>query len=381
MKKQFLAGVAAAFMVPAMAWAVPVAVTWEWSLDDPNVTTFRYQMDGEDPDGWTVVDASQTSYTAENLDGSQSYTLYLQQSYDGEHFSKSASATSEPLAEPEAEEAAPAEEEAPVEAEPVAEEPAPVEEAAPAAVVEEPASEPAAEEPAPEPAAEEPAPVEEVAPAVVEEPAPEPVAEAPAPVEEAPVAAEPAPEPVTETPAPQPVAKKEKKRAPFLFKFGPYFDLNYRIDADDDNPIGVLDPTYNHHEWNPVLGGQIEMDNILAGKHLGLGLNLKAGALANTDSKWKDAFDSDTKWEYLADGSAELEIDLTFGPVMFKVGGGAFTTTDFDDYSWGYQASASFAWRMWKWMTLDLSGQYRYYADKPEDLQTIGASAGLLLTF
>ncbi len=108
-------------------FAAPVVVTWEWMLEDPNVTTFRYQIDGENPDGWTVVDSSVTSYTVKGLDGSKAYTLYLQQSYDGENFSGSAKAVSEPIfpAEPE---------EVMADAEPVAEEtPAP----APAVIEEE----------------------------------------------------------------------------------------------------------------------------------------------------------------------------------------------------------------------------------------------------
>ncbi len=78
-------------------FAAKVAVTWEWLLADPDVQYFRYQLGGEDPTGWTVVTSDVTYYEESDLDGTQSYTLYLQQSYDGIYWSASASATSEPV--------------------------------------------------------------------------------------------------------------------------------------------------------------------------------------------------------------------------------------------------------------------------------------------
>lgn len=75
--------------------AADVDVTWEWYNDDPAVQYFRYQIDGENENGWTVVPSNVTSYTASNLDGNQSYGLYLQQSYDGIWWSESAVAYSE----------------------------------------------------------------------------------------------------------------------------------------------------------------------------------------------------------------------------------------------------------------------------------------------
>ncbi|MBI9094135.1 MAG: hypothetical protein JEY71_04540 [Sphaerochaeta sp.] len=96
MKKRSLLLVALVLLTASL-FAAPVVVTWEWMLEDPNVTTFRYQVDGEDPNQWIVVDSSVTSYTVKGLDGSQAYTLYLQQSYDGENFSGSAKAVSEPI--------------------------------------------------------------------------------------------------------------------------------------------------------------------------------------------------------------------------------------------------------------------------------------------
>ena len=66
---------------------------WEWLLDDPDVTVYRYQLDGEDPDGWTEVSGDTDSVTIENLDSEREYTLYLQRSYDGVNWSGSAECT------------------------------------------------------------------------------------------------------------------------------------------------------------------------------------------------------------------------------------------------------------------------------------------------
>ena len=66
---------------------------WSWILDDPDVTAYRYQLDGEDPDGWTEVSGDTDSVTIENLDAEKEYTLYLQRSYDGVNWSGSAKCT------------------------------------------------------------------------------------------------------------------------------------------------------------------------------------------------------------------------------------------------------------------------------------------------
>lgn len=125
--------------------AAQVTVDWNWVVNDPGVQYFRYQMDGQSEDGWTVVDSSVTSYSASGLDGSKAYTLYLQQSYDGVYWSQSASSTSQPVIPQEAEISQPVVTEEVVEPvvedvvveEPVAEEPAAVEEP----VIEEPVAE------------------------------------------------------------------------------------------------------------------------------------------------------------------------------------------------------------------------------------------------
>ncbi len=67
-------------------------VSWEWLLSDPDVTAYRYQLNGEDGE-WTVVDGNTSSYTATGLDPYTDYTLYLQCSYDGVNWSVSATST------------------------------------------------------------------------------------------------------------------------------------------------------------------------------------------------------------------------------------------------------------------------------------------------
>lgn len=134
--------VLAALLVPVMATQT-MSVSWKWSHEDLDVAYYRYQLNGESEEGWTVVSNSVLSYEASDLDPYSSYSLYLQCSYDGENWSESAVAVAEPLlvAEPE-----PVEEETPaiVEPLPVEEEPqaediavAPVEESAVTAPVKE----------------------------------------------------------------------------------------------------------------------------------------------------------------------------------------------------------------------------------------------------
>lgn len=171
---------AIAVLVPAMLMARPVAITWDWFQNDPDVTYFRYQLNGEDADGWTVIEADVLTYTSDALDGTVAQALYLQQSYDGVLWSPSAVSVVDALFAPG---------EIVAEEEPVAETPAssialvgevPAEATDTAPVVEESVPvEPEAEEPvvvaeAPEeeetvvevvPEVEEPAPVVEVSPA------------------------------------------------------------------------------------------------------------------------------------------------------------------------------------------------------------------------
>ena len=100
-------------------------VSWEWLLSDPDVTAYRYQLNGEDGE-WTVVDGNTSSYTATGLDPYTDYTLYLQCSYDGVNWSVSATSTAYHLLEVEPEPEPVVEE---VVEEPVVVEEAPAEEA------------------------------------------------------------------------------------------------------------------------------------------------------------------------------------------------------------------------------------------------------------
>lgn len=149
-KRIFVVALLIASLV-APVFAAQVTVEWNWAKNDPAVEFFRYQLDGEDENGWEIVDSSVTSYTVSGLDGSKEYTLYLQQSYDGIYWSESASSTSEaavpevaqldqPVVTEETTEA-PAEEPVAVEETPVVVEETPVVvEEEPAAGVEEPVS-------------------------------------------------------------------------------------------------------------------------------------------------------------------------------------------------------------------------------------------------
>ena len=82
-----------ALLILSSLSAGTMTAEWEWLLDDPDVTVYRYQLDGEDPDGWTEVSGDTDSGTIENLDAEKEYTLYLQRSYDGVNWSGSAKCT------------------------------------------------------------------------------------------------------------------------------------------------------------------------------------------------------------------------------------------------------------------------------------------------
>ena len=62
-------------------------------LDDPDATLYRYQIGGENPDSWTVLDPDTDSLELSGLDAGSEYTLYLQRSYDGINWSPSAVST------------------------------------------------------------------------------------------------------------------------------------------------------------------------------------------------------------------------------------------------------------------------------------------------
>lgn len=82
-----------AMVIMPLSAAKTMKVSWQWLLNDPDVTAYRYQLNAEDADGWTVVDGNTDTFTAKGLDPYADYTLYLQCSYDGENWSETASST------------------------------------------------------------------------------------------------------------------------------------------------------------------------------------------------------------------------------------------------------------------------------------------------
>ena len=67
-----------------------VTINWQWEAADQDVIAFRYQLNAENPDGWTIVDVSETSLEIGPVEAEDSQVLYIQQSYDGEYWSPSA---------------------------------------------------------------------------------------------------------------------------------------------------------------------------------------------------------------------------------------------------------------------------------------------------
>ena len=276
--------------------AQEMSVTWEWLLDDPEVNYYRYQLNGTEDDGWTVVSGDTGVYVAEGLDPYADYTLYLQRSYDGVNWSETASATAEAL---------------------LVEEVA-VEEVEEVAVIEE-------------------APVEEV---IVEE---EPVVEEEVVVEE--VAEEPVVEEVVPVAPVAPVEEKKAPAAPFEFSLllRPYVEMGFDWKADK-----IFAPM--------AIGGGISLDfdNIVAfNENSGLGLRFDVGStnyakdgfsdllFSTLDGEQKYAF---WKWDwagiftpnnYYHDVNAALllTIDARAGvlDVSFGLGGGAAILFDAGD--------------------------------------------------
>lgn len=78
-------------------FAGEISIMWEWEKADEDVVAFRYQMDAQEADGWTVVDSSVTSFSVGPVDDTVAYSLYLQQSYDGETWSESGQLTYDPV--------------------------------------------------------------------------------------------------------------------------------------------------------------------------------------------------------------------------------------------------------------------------------------------
>ena len=75
-------------------FALDASVVWNWYRNDRAVKYYRYQLDGEEEDNWTVVDSSVLEVSLD-VDVSEVHVLYLQQSYDGIHWSESSCTESE----------------------------------------------------------------------------------------------------------------------------------------------------------------------------------------------------------------------------------------------------------------------------------------------
>lgn len=285
--------------------AQEMSVTWEWLLDDPEVNYYRYQLNGTEDDGWTVVSGDTGVYVAEGLDPYADYTLYLQRSYDGVNWSETASATAEAL---------------------LVEEVA-VEEVEEVAVIEE-------------------APVEEV---IVEE---EPV------VEEEVVVEEVAEEPVVEEVVPvAPVAPVEEKKAPVApFEFSlllrPYAVMNFDWGEKDvyrstGIGLGLSFDFDNVAAFNQNSGLGLRLDVGSTQYPIGIGFNnLIFGDLKGNDRwafwnwQWGEMVDLVNNYEHDLNTTLLLTIDARAGvlDVSFGLGGGAaflFNATD-DNYHFEY---------------------------------------------
>lgn len=372
MRMKFIALLAALVLLPAVLFAVPVVVTWEWLLEDPMVTTFRYQVNGEDDDKWTVVDSSVTSHTERGLDGTIAHTLYLQQSYDGIHFSDSAISVAEPMfpaieempviaeepvvvAEPET--AAPVAEEMPVEASaqeialPVEEEILPVaEEIAP--VTEEVV--PVAEEVI---ASEEIAPIAEE-PVIVAEQAAEPVEPAP----EAVVAAQPEPVAAPVEPVEPPKAKDESR---------------YYTTISLGGTVNWQDPALSSYgRFNLQAGVGLQLNNLMTfNKSLGLGVDvdLMYSPYKASTYGWRTAAQDVFKFDF-ATAFGNLDHALTisvapmlnmeFGKVAFDLGVGGFFTygssLTADKMLYGAFAKAALEYKFNKSFSMGVSGKYGF---------------------
>ena len=84
-------------LVSVSLFAVELNMDWTWETNDEEVKFFRFQLNGEDESLWTVVDSSVTTYSENGLDGTKTNTFYLQQSYDGNNWSESATYESDKI--------------------------------------------------------------------------------------------------------------------------------------------------------------------------------------------------------------------------------------------------------------------------------------------
>ena len=366
MKRKFITVLAVLILLPAFLFAVPVVVTWEWLLEDPLVTTFRYQVDGEEEDNWTVVDSSVTSYTERGLDGTVDHALYLQQSYDGVHFSGSAISVAEAMFPPEEEVPVVASEPVPAVEEMVAEEPAPVAEEV---VAEEPAEEvvPVAEEVVAEEPAEEVVPVAEEV--VAEEPAEEVVpvaeevvAEEPVPVTEEVVAEKPAEEAVPVAEEPVEEKKEVESRSRTTLTMGGTFNFQ--------NPA-----LNNYHRFNLQAELGLHMENLVTfNDSLGLGVDLGLAYSPYLINGWRDVFNdviafdigpAFANFDQAGTISVAPMLNISMGKTDFDIGLGGFLTwgpdlaTDSGDaFLYGAFAKAALEYHFNKTFSMGASAKY-----------------------
>ena len=92
--KKLLLCLALALICMASLFAVQAYVTWTWYENDSDVQFYRFQLDAQEDDGWTIVGNDVNEITL-LLDVSQAHSLYLQQSYDGQIWSESSVVESE----------------------------------------------------------------------------------------------------------------------------------------------------------------------------------------------------------------------------------------------------------------------------------------------
>jgi hypothetical protein len=84
MKK--LVSVLLILLVSGLSLYAETTLRWSWHTQDERIEFFRYQLNGEDDDNWTVVDSSVRAVV---LPTSDNNTLYVQASYDGVNWSVS----------------------------------------------------------------------------------------------------------------------------------------------------------------------------------------------------------------------------------------------------------------------------------------------------
>jgi len=92
--KKLLLCLALALISMTSLFAVQAYVTWTWYENDSDVQFYRFQLDAQEDDGWTIVGNDVNEITL-LLDVSQAHSLYLQQSYDGQIWSESSVVESE----------------------------------------------------------------------------------------------------------------------------------------------------------------------------------------------------------------------------------------------------------------------------------------------